>query len=93
MNAVFQPEWQLQDAKNKLSQVVKAAGEGVPQWVTVHGKRAAVLISVADYARLKSAPDKPWPGDLLCPGLFDDAEADTLFGRNRSLEGHRKLDT
>ena len=91
MNAVFQPEWQLQDAKNRLSQVVKAAGEGVPQWVTVHGKRAAVVISAADYAKLKSAPAQPLLDDLLCPGLWSDAEADTLFGRNRSLELNRKM--
>jgi antitoxin Phd len=91
MSAVLQPEWQLQDAKNKLSQVVKAAGEGVPQWVTVHGKRAAVLMSAADYAALKSKPNMPWPGDLLCPGLFSDAEGDALFGRNRNLETRRKL--
>lgn len=32
------PDWQLQDAKNRFSQVVRAAKDGVPHWVTVHGQ-------------------------------------------------------
>ena len=94
MSALPIPEWQLQDAKNRFSQVVKAAGEGVPQWVTVHGKRTAVVISADDYVRLKgkSTAQKPLLDDLLRPGLFADDEADALFGRKRAVEPHRKLD-
>jgi len=45
--------WQLQDAKNKFSELVERASEGEPQIVTKHGKRAAVLVSVEAYARLR----------------------------------------
>ncbi len=45
--------WQLQDAKNKLSQVVKEANESGPQVITVHGKEAAVVVSIEEYQRLK----------------------------------------
>ena len=45
--------WQLQDAKNKFSELVERAAEGEPQVVTKRGKRAAVLVSAAEYARLK----------------------------------------
>jgi len=44
--------WQLQEAKNKLSQVVKQARESGPQVITVHGKETAVLISADDYQAL-----------------------------------------
>ena len=44
--------WQLQDAKARLSEVVKLAQQEGPQAITVHGKPAAVLLSPADYQRL-----------------------------------------
>jgi prevent-host-death family protein len=45
--------WQLQDAKNKFSELVERAADGEPQVVTKRGKRAAVLVSADEYARLK----------------------------------------
>jgi prevent-host-death family protein len=41
-------QWQLQEAKNKLSQLVKEAGQGFPQYITVHGKSTAVVLSIKD---------------------------------------------
>ncbi|MFZ2067453.1 MAG: type II toxin-antitoxin system prevent-host-death family antitoxin [Xanthobacteraceae bacterium] len=35
--------WKLQDAKARLSEVVRQARAGAPQRITVHGKEAAVL--------------------------------------------------
>jgi antitoxin Phd len=46
-------EWQFQHAKNKLSEVMGHALENGPQEITRHGKKAAVLLSMEDYARLK----------------------------------------
>ena len=45
-------EWQLQEAKGNLSQLIKRAANGDAQVVTVHGKPTAVVVSVAEYARL-----------------------------------------
>jgi prevent-host-death family protein len=42
--------WQLQEAKNKFSEVVNLAISGKPQLVTRHGKPVAVVISAEDYA-------------------------------------------
>ena len=47
------PRWQLQDAKAKFSEVVRSSEEEGPQEITVHGKPAAVVISKADYDRLR----------------------------------------
>ncbi len=67
-------EWQLQEAKNRFSEVVRRAAEEGPQTVTVHGKPAAVVLSAAAYASLNPAR-KPltrfllegpaWPDDLV----------------------------
>ncbi len=40
------------DAKNKLSELIAAAGEGEPQVITKNGVETAVLISYEDYRKL-----------------------------------------
>ena len=57
--------WQLQDAKNKFSELIKRAAEGEPQVVTKRGKRAAVLVSTAEYARLKGGTTAGTPSDFV----------------------------
>lgn len=44
--------WQLQEAKNKLSQVVEQARTQGPQTITVRGRATAVLLSAQEYDRL-----------------------------------------
>ena len=44
--------WQLQEAKNKLSEVVDRALKEGPQEITKHGKKTAVVISIHEYKRL-----------------------------------------
>lgn len=44
--------WQMQEAKSRLSEVVKNAEREGPQEITVHGRPAAVVLSRADYDRL-----------------------------------------
>lgn len=44
--------WQLQQAKNKLSQVAEEAVAYGPQVITKHGEDAVVVISRAEYDRL-----------------------------------------
>jgi prevent-host-death family protein len=47
--------WQLQEAKNRLSELVnKALAEG-PQTVTRHGEEIVVVISKAEYNRLRKS--------------------------------------
>lgn len=44
--------WPLQDAKNKLSEVVERAIAEGPQTITRRGREAAVVVSVRDFGRL-----------------------------------------
>lgn len=68
-------DWQLQDAKNRLSEVVKRARDEGPQTVTVHGQRAAVIVSAQEFDALIKPPPSfvdfllgetdPWPDDVV----------------------------
>lgn len=44
-------KWQLQEAKNRFSEVVRKASNEGPQFVTKHGKESVVVLSVSDYNR------------------------------------------
>lgn len=57
--------WQLQDAKNKFSELVERAADGEPQVVTKRGRRAAVLVSASEYARLKGHSAGATPVDFV----------------------------
>jgi prevent-host-death family protein len=74
--------WQLQEAKARLSEVVKTAGKEGPQEITVRGETAAVLISGKEYARLA----KPKPGfvDFVRQSPF--AGIDLKIKRDRSSD-------
>ena len=45
-------QWQLQDAKNRFSEVVQKAVEQGPQIITRRGIKTAVIMSVEEYQRL-----------------------------------------
>ncbi len=81
-------DWQLQDAKNRFSEVVKRARDEGPQTVTVHGQRAAVVVSAPEFDALtKPRPsfvdflltdatgEKPWPDDVV--DAINDRSPDT----------------
>jgi len=62
--------WQLQEAKNRLSEVVDRALSEGPQTITRHGRPAVVIVAVEQYARetqreklstvLRECPVKGW---------------------------------
>jgi antitoxin Phd len=72
-------EWQLQEAKSNLSQLIKRAANGDAQTVTVHGKPTAVVVSAEEYARLTRRRGKLSTA-LLRPDL---AGEDLDFSRSR----------
>jgi antitoxin Phd len=45
--------WQIQEAKNKLSEVVERAVESGPQILTRRGVEVAVVLSFPEYLQLK----------------------------------------
>jgi antitoxin Phd len=45
--------WQLQEAKARLSEVIKKAAKEGPQSITVHGQPTAIVLSNEEYERLR----------------------------------------
>lgn len=50
--------WQLQEAKNKLSRVVKEAVNSGPQIITKHGVEVAVVLSYDAFRKQQAAGTK-----------------------------------
>ena len=73
--------WQLQEAKNKFSRLVKEARQGIPQFITVHGEQAAVLISIEDYQAL-TLPKNKLSEALFLPEMDED---ELIFERNKEI--------
>jgi prevent-host-death family protein len=46
-------QWQVQEAKQHFSELIRAAHSDGPQFVTKHGEHVAVVIDVAEYRRLR----------------------------------------
>jgi prevent-host-death family protein len=47
--------WQLQEAKQRFSEVVRAAQAQGAQFVTRHGEEVAVVLDIAEYRRMTGA--------------------------------------
>jgi prevent-host-death family protein len=64
--------WQIQDAKQRFSEMIRAVHDR-PQIITRHGEEVAVVVDIAEYRRL-TRPTVDLTGLLLGePTLSDDA--------------------
>jgi prevent-host-death family protein len=77
----MEKKWQLQEAKNKLSEVVNDAISSGPQVITRHGEQVAVVISYADYDRYRAPQGS----------LVDFFRASPLVGVELDLERDKSL--
>jgi prevent-host-death family protein len=50
-------QWQVQDAKQRFSELVRQARDDGPQVVTKHGEEVAVVVAIEDYRRLTGRAD------------------------------------
>lgn len=81
-------KWQLQEAKQRISQVVRQAIDERPQNITRHDEVVAVVLSAEDYSRLRS--DNPMFKEYLISGaFFDDLEIDRKEDYPREIEYHQ----
>ena len=81
--------WQLQEAKAKFSEVVRASAEA-PQEITLRGKNVAVLLSRDEYEKLaKPAQPKQSLFELLQNSPFRGVKLDLRRNKDRTM---RKID-
>ena len=79
--------WQLQEAKNRLSEVVNEAARSGPQVITRRGTAAAVVLSHAEYRALLARQKPLWEFFRESPlvGVDLDLERDTSGAREVDL--------
>lgn len=51
---VMYGRWQLQEAKQRFSELIRSVESDGPQFVTKHGEEVAVVVGIAEYRRLRS---------------------------------------
>ncbi len=66
-------QWQVQDAKQRFSELLRVAHAEGPQFVTRHGRVVAVVIDIADYRHLRGQ-EADFKDYLLSGPRFDDLE-------------------
>ena len=79
-------KWKLEDAKARLSEVVRLASIDGPQLVTVRGKEAAVILDPETYRRLLPATEKELPLSEFLRGLSALREIDIERERDTGRE-------
>jgi prevent-host-death family protein len=79
--------WALQDAKARLSELVRKAKTEGPQRITVHGREEVVVVSVEEYRRVKGQRT----GQALVKVLHDSALRDISIDRLRIPSGVRAV--
>lgn len=67
--------WQVQEAKQRFSEVLRAVERDGPQTITKHGQEVAVVIDIAEYRRLTGQGRSFVDHLLAMPGLDDEAAA------------------
>jgi prevent-host-death family protein len=83
--------WQVQEAKQRFSEVLRAAESGEPQIVTKHGEEVAVVLDIAAYRRLRGEPAPFMEYLLAAPSLEELDEADDSVDDDFTLTRRRDL--
>jgi prevent-host-death family protein len=79
-------QWQLQEAKNRFSEVVDLAIKQGAQTVTKHGKPSVVILSVEDYEK-SVRPRKSLLSALReCPADLTELITDRIQDKARKVE-------
>ena len=80
-------DWNLQDAKNRFSAVVREALAGYPQHVSRRGKPAVVVLAEAEYERLRrlEVANAPSLADMLLAVPRDNEEFQRLAADPRPV--------
>jgi antitoxin Phd len=77
--------WQVQEAKQRFSELIRAAHVDGPQIVTRHGDEVAVVIDIADYHRMRGRTTEF--KDYLRTGQpFDDLDLSRYAERPRNID-------
>jgi len=81
----FVANWQIQEAKTKLSELIEQATAKGPQIITRHGTERAVVLSIAEYRKLTA--HKPDLREYLLSGpKIDSFEIERDYDTGREID-------
>ena len=76
--------WQLQEAKQRFSELIRFVESEGPQIVTRHGEEIAVVVDIMDWRRISEAPDTDFKLFLrFGPTVGEELEAELEIERSR----------
>jgi prevent-host-death family protein len=79
--------WQIQEAKQRFSEMIRAVTTEGPQVITRHGEDVAVVVDIGEYRRL-TRPAVDLANILLGGPKLDDSAADVFA----EIEAERQAD-
>ncbi len=87
MTSASPDHWQIQEAKQRFSEMIRAVTNEGPQVITRHGEDVAVVVAIGDYRKLTRPPADL--AGILLSGPKLDGEIAGVFGE---IEAERKTD-
>ncbi len=87
MTSLAPDHWQIQEAKQRFSEMIRAVTSEGPQVITRHGEDIAVVIEIGEFHRL-TRPSADLASILLGGPKLDDGTADVFA----EIEAERKAD-
>lgn len=87
MTSPIPDRWQIQEAKQRFSEMIRAVTTEGPQVITRHGEDVAVVVDIGEYRRL-TRPAADLASILLGGPKLDDSAADVFA----EIEAERKAD-
>jgi prevent-host-death family protein len=87
MTAPTPDHWQIQDAKQRFSEMIRAVASEGPQVITRHGEDVAVVVDIGEYRRL-TRPAVDLASTLLGGPKLDNGAVDVFA----EIEAERKAD-
>ena len=87
MMSLTPDHWQIQEAKQRFSEMIRAVTTEGPQVITRHGEDVAVVVDIGEYRRL-TRPAVDLASTLLGGPKLDDSAADVFA----EIEAERKAD-
>jgi prevent-host-death family protein len=78
--------WQVQEAKQRFSEVLRAAEAGEAQIVTKHGEEVAVVIDINEYRRLRGESTSLMDYLRLDPSGDEDLDIDPRRDLPRDID-------
>ncbi len=87
MTSPTSDHWQVQEAKQRFSEMIRAVTSEGPQVITRHGEDVAVVVEIGEYRRL-TRPAVDLAGILLGGPKLDDDTADVFA----EIQAERKAD-